>query len=81
MQIRNSGKGRLAERSRRAGAENEVMLTQEGKAVLTPMLDQPVVQRDRRRAVIAASAMAKATSGASAACSQDFLYDDDGLPG
>lgn len=79
MQIRKSDKGDLTELGRGTAAEDDVMLTREGKAVLTP--DQPVVTRDRRRAVIAASAMAKATTGAGAACSQDFLYDDDGLPG
>ena len=49
MQIRNSGKGQLTELGRGAEAEDDVVLTREGKPVLTPMPDQPVVPRDRRR--------------------------------
>lgn len=57
------------------------MQTRDDKAVVRLMPDQVIVRRDRRRAVMdAASATAKATISASAACRQDFLYGDDGLP-
>ncbi|MDX5351422.1 MAG: type II toxin-antitoxin system prevent-host-death family antitoxin [Paracoccaceae bacterium] len=84
MQISiTDAKGHLTELVRRAEAGDEVVLTRHGKAAvrLVPVL--PVVPADRRRAVIEAmqrSAMARATPGPGAARSQDFLYDDDGLP-
>ena len=59
------------------------MQIRDDKAVVLLMPDQIIVPRDRRQAVMdaaCASAEAKVTTGASAACSQDFLYSDDGLP-
>jgi prevent-host-death family protein len=84
MQISISeAKGHLTELVRRAEAGDEVVLTRHGKAAVRLVPVIPPVMRDRRRAVMEAaqrSAMEKIASGASAARSQDFLYDDDGLP-
>ena len=84
MQISiTEAKGHLTELVRRAEAGDEVVLTRHGKAAVRLVPVIPAVTRDRRRAVMEAaqrSAMAKITAGASAARSQDFLYDDDGLP-
>ena len=76
-------KGRLTELVRRAEAGEEVVLTRHGQATVKL---EPVRRRldaDARRAAIArvrAAAADKRTPGASAARSQDFLYDGDGLP-
>jgi len=76
-------KGQLTELVRRAEAGDEVILTRHGHAAvrLVPVKTKP--DREARRALIAeiqASAAGKATPGPCAARSQDFLYDDDGLP-
>ena len=60
------------------------MLTLDGHevVVLTPV--NPALDGAARLRIvdeIRASAAGKATSEASAALSQDFLYDDDGMPG
>ena len=79
--------GQLSELVRRAEAGDEIVLTREGQAAvrLVPVQETvkpPVDQAARRAALEAAMAGAsKATPGPSAARSQDFLYDDDGLPG
>ncbi|MDO5704287.1 MAG: type II toxin-antitoxin system prevent-host-death family antitoxin [Paracoccus sp. (in: a-proteobacteria)] len=85
MQISVSdAKAQLTELIRRAEAGDEVFLTRHGRAVaqLTPVhapvdaaARQAVIQRMQVRAA------AKAGGGPGAARSQDFLYDDDGLPG
>ena len=83
MQISvTEAKGKLSELIRRAEAGEEVLLTRHGWATvrLAPV-ERPAA--DRRRAVIAAiqeDAARKRTGGPSAARSQDFLYDEDGLP-
>jgi prevent-host-death family protein len=76
-------KAKLTDLVRRAEAGDEVVLTRHGQpaARLVPIRDA----RDRksRRAVLDAvrnAAEAKATPGASAARSQDFLYGAKGLP-
>jgi prevent-host-death family protein len=77
-------KARLPELVRRAEAGDEVVLTRHGQATVRLVAVQGPVSRERRRAAIAAfqqAARKKATPGPSAARSQDFLYDDDGLPG
>jgi prevent-host-death family protein len=75
-------KGHLTALARRAEAGEDVVLTRHGKPSvrLVPI----IVKADRkaRRTVLDAvrqAAYAKAASGLSAARSQDFLYDDDGL--
>ena len=85
-------KKHLAALMRRAEAGEEVVLTRNGRATvkLVPVLQQP--KAEMRRAAIAdvQAAVRKRlaelgeagdrTVGPSAARSQDFLYDDDGLP-
>ena len=75
-------KAQLTELVRRAEAGEEVLLTRHGRAAATlvPVRRQP--DADARRAVIAAmqAAARQRTAGPGAARSQDFLYDEDGLP-
>lgn len=62
---------------RRAEAGDEVVLTRHGQATVRLV---PISQRldaNARRAVIA---RVQAIAGSNAARSQDFLYDNDGLP-
>jgi prevent-host-death family protein len=76
-------KGRLTELVRRAEAGDEVVLTRRGQAAvrLVPVR-APAGSEARRRLLeaVRAAGAAKAAAGASAACSQDLLYDADGLP-
>jgi prevent-host-death family protein len=76
-------KGQLTELVRRAEAGDEVVLTRHGHAAvrLVPVRNLPG-RKDRRTLLEALrkSGAAKALAGAPAARSQDFLYDDDGLP-
>jgi prevent-host-death family protein len=79
----SAAKGQLTDLVRRAEAGNEVILTRHGRPVarLAPVKAAP--DRATRRRVMEAAARvgaAKAVQGASAARSQDFLYDDRGLP-
>lgn len=76
-------KAQLTDLVRRAEAGEEVILTRHGHAAvrLAPVKAAP--DREARRALIEsiqASAAGKATPGPSAARSQDFLYDEYGLP-
>jgi prevent-host-death family protein len=76
-------KGQLTELVRRAEAGEEVVLTRHGHPAvrLAPIVPNP--DRSARRKIMEAarqSGAAKAVEGPSAARSQDFLYDDDGLP-
>jgi len=77
-------KGQLTELVRRAEAGDEVILTRHGQpavrlvAVKEKLLD-PAARRKLMQEIGAAGA-AKATPGPSAARSQDFLYDEHGLP-
>lgn len=76
-------KAQLTELVRRAEAGDEVILTRHGEAAvrLVPIKSRP--SRASRRALLEAlrkAGAAKATPGPSAARSQDFLYDDRGLP-
>ena len=76
-------KGRLTEIVSRAEAGEEIVLTRHGKATVKL---EPVRRRfdgEARRTVIArvqTEAASKRSAGASAARSQDFLYDGSGLP-
>ena len=79
----SEAKGQLTELVRRAEAGDEVVLTRHGKETVRLVPVQPRPDAKARRAVIAAvqaAAAGKRRAGASAARSQDFLYDDDGLP-
>ena len=76
-------KGQLTELVSQAEAGEEVMLTRHGKATvkLVPVRLRP--DAEVRRTVIAqvrTAAASKCLTGASAARSQDFLYDGSGLP-
>jgi prevent-host-death family protein len=77
-------KAQLTELVRRAEAGDEVILTRHGQPVVRLTTVVPKPDRAARGDIIAAlqaSAAAKITPGPGAARSQDFLYDDDGLPG
>ena len=84
MQIPVSeAKGQLTELVRRAEAGDEVVLTRHGRATVRLVPVRPLPDAGARRAVIAAvqaAASDKRTAGAVAARSQDFLYDENGLP-
>jgi prevent-host-death family protein len=68
---------------RRAEAGDEIILTRHGQPAVRLVPVKPVRDRKARRELLEAvrrSGAAKATTGPSAARSQDFLYDEDGLP-
>ncbi|MEW6596026.1 MAG: type II toxin-antitoxin system prevent-host-death family antitoxin [Pseudomonadota bacterium] len=76
-------KGQLTELVRRAEAGDDIVLTRHGHPVarLTPI--KPLTDQADREALLSrirALGAAKASAGASASRSQDFLYGDDGLP-
>jgi prevent-host-death family protein len=76
-------KGQLTELVRRAEAGEEIVLTRHGRDAIRFAPVKPIKLLDERRRLldsVQAAAAAKVTAGASAARSQDFLYDDDGLP-
>ena len=84
MQVSVSdAKGQLTELVRRAEAGDEVILTRHGHAAvrLVPV-KQPYNSRVRGELLDALqiSASTKVGGGSDAARSQDFLYDEDGLP-
>ena len=80
----SDAEARLPELLRLAEAGEDIVLTRDGKPAVRL---SPVRHRKDRdeflEAVqrISASASRKAKAGPSAERSQDFLYDDDGLPG
>ncbi|MBZ9941444.1 type II toxin-antitoxin system prevent-host-death family antitoxin [Mesorhizobium sp. BR1-1-13] len=76
-------KGQLTELVRRAEAGDEIVLTRHGQAAVRLVPIKAVPDRRSRRALLEAArtaGAAKAKAGPSAACSQDFLYGDDGMP-
>jgi prevent-host-death family protein len=76
-------KGLLTELIRRAEAGDDVVLTRHGKPAVRLVPITPVAGPEARRALLKstrAAAAARVTQGPGAARSQDFLYDDDGLP-
>ncbi len=76
-------KGQLTDLVRRAEAGDEVILTRHGHPAVRLVPVVPVPDRAARRALleaVRAAGAANATPGPCAARSQDFLYDDDGLP-
>ena len=77
-------KAQLTDLVRRAEAGDEVVLTRHGQPVVRFVAVAPKPDRQGLDAfieAIQASAAAKMTPRPSAARSQDFLYDEDGLPG
>ena len=80
----SEAKARLTELVRRALAGDEVVLTRHGQPAVMLAPTQRPPNAVARRAVIAAvrrAAASKRSPGANAASSQDFLYDEGGLPG
>ncbi len=76
-------KAQLTELVRRAEAGEEVILTRHGQPAvrLVPARRMPdAAERERLLQDLRRSGAASATPGPSAARSQDFLYDDRGLP-
>ena len=74
-------KGRLSELVRRAEAGDDVVLTRHGRpaARLVSVARKPT--REEKRALLEAlRGSGKGSFGPDAARSQDFLYDDRGLP-
>ena len=79
----SEAKGQLTELVRRAEAGDDVVLTRHGKATVRLVPVQPQPNAAARRSFIAAARAAaehKRIPGAMAGRSQDFLYDDEGLP-
>jgi prevent-host-death family protein len=76
-------KAQLAELVRRAEAGDEIILTRHGEAAVRLVPVRAIPDREARRKLleaVRASGMAKANAGPRAARSQDFLYDNRGLP-
>lgn len=81
MQVAVSeAKSRLLELVRRAEAGEEVILTRSGKPVVRLAPVRPAVDPRRRRLLLSEMFGAARSAGPDAAGSQDFLYDDRGLP-
>jgi prevent-host-death family protein len=79
----SEAKGQLTELVRLAEAGEEILLTRFGQSVvrLVPVAERP--SAEERRALmeeVRAAGRARAKPGPSAARSQDFLYDEAGLP-
>ncbi|HVT50310.1 MAG TPA: type II toxin-antitoxin system prevent-host-death family antitoxin [Dongiaceae bacterium] len=79
----SDAKAQLTDLVRRAEAGEEVVLTRHDREVvrLTP-IKKAIDRAERRRILeeISKSAVAEASPGPDAAHSQDFLYDESGLP-
>ena len=78
-----NAKGQLTELVRRTESGEEVVLTRHGHPVARLVPVKAVTDRAARRKILEsafASARHKARRGPSAARSQDFLYDEFGLP-
>lgn len=75
-------KAQLTELVRRAEAGEEVVLTRHGNPAVRLAPVKKRLTREERRALLEElrGGAPAATPGPSAARSQDFLYDDDGLP-
>jgi prevent-host-death family protein len=75
-------KGQLTELVRRAEQGEEVILTRHGHAAARIVAVKPTVDKKTRRALLEALENAGASNAifGSAARSQDFLYDEHGLP-
>lgn len=79
----SDAKAQLTDLVRRAEAGDDVVLTRHGQPAARLVAIRPVGDRAARRRIMETlrrQASEKAVEGAVAARSQDFLYDDDGLP-
>jgi prevent-host-death family protein len=77
-------KAQLTELIRRAEAGDEIVLTRHGHDAVRLVPVKPALDSQSLESQIKAiqrSAAAKLTPGPCAARSQDFLYDENGLPG
>ncbi len=77
-------KAQLTDLVRRAERGEEIVLTRHGQPAVRLAPVKRAQTREERRAILNAirkSALAEGAPGPSAARSQDFLYDDDGLFG
>lgn len=77
-------KGQLTDLVRRAEAGEEIILTRHGHEAVRLVPAARIPDAATRRALIhtlKATAAGKVAAGSDAARSQDFLYEDDGLPG
>lgn len=84
MQISVSdAKAQLTDLVRKAEAGEDVVLTRHGKPVLrlVPIVRKPTPEERARVFEDVRAAAAKASPGPDAARSQDFFYDEFGLPG
>jgi prevent-host-death family protein len=79
----SDAKGLLTDLVRRAEHGEDIVLTRHGRAVarLVPIVERPS-QADRRAILnaVRAEGREKALAGPNADRSQDFLYDENGLP-
>jgi prevent-host-death family protein len=84
MQINvTEAKGQLLDLVRRAEAGEDVVLMRRGREVirLVPIVGKPAANTKRALMTgIFEAAKASRSEGPAAARSQDFLYDDEGLP-
>ena len=76
----SEAKAQLLDLVRRAEAGEDVFLTRHGEAVVRLVAVQPSAE-ERGAALEAARGAATQSPGPNAARSQDFLYDESGLPG
>jgi prevent-host-death family protein len=78
----SEAKAHLTELVRRAEAGDDIVLTRHGQATVRLVPVRRRLSREERRALLEElrAGAANATPGPSAARSQDFLYDDEGLP-
>ena len=84
MRISVTGaKAQLTELVRRAEAGDEIILTRHGQPAVRLVPAKAPLERGKRRRLldeVQEAAATKVIAGASAASSQDFLYDVHGLP-
>jgi len=74
-------KAQLTELVRRAEAGDDVVLTRHGHPAVRLVPVKRKLDRETRKALLEAlQASTRPAPGPSAARSQDFLYDEDGLP-
>ena len=78
----SDAKAQLTELVRLSEAGEEVVLTRHGRPVvrMTPIHRIPTAEEKAAAIDRIMATASEATPGPSAARSQDFLYDDDGLP-
>ncbi|WP_349962411.1 type II toxin-antitoxin system Phd/YefM family antitoxin [Rhizobium sp. ZPR3] len=79
----SEAKGQLTELVKRAEAGDEVILTRRGHEIVRLVAVAAAPGLKGRRALmekVRASAATKVLPGPAAARSQDFLYDDNGMP-